>query len=114
MGLSIIAHSVTEDSAANTALTKTVSGVSGYSHYLLAFSVAVSGAALSTSVTVSIKDSTTTIYKTIVGAGSPIGEIRDFTFDIPIRITGGNDLTLYATAGGAGAVITGNIVYVTE
>jgi hypothetical protein len=114
MGLSIIGYSATADSAANTALTKTITGVTGYSHYLVSFSVAVSGAALSTAVTVSIKDSTTTIYKTVLGAGSPIGEVRDFTFDIPIRITGGNDLTLYATAGGAAAVITGNLVYITQ
>jgi hypothetical protein len=114
MGLSIIAYSATADSAANTALTQTVSGETGKSHYLLAFSVAVSGAALSSTVTVSIKDGTTTIYKTVLGAGSPIGEIRSFEFDIPIRITGGNDLTLYVTAGGASAVVTGNLVYLTE
>jgi hypothetical protein len=104
----------TADSAANTALTQTISGSTGYRHCLVAFSAAVSGAALSSTVTVSVMDGSTAFYKTVLGAGSPIGEIRSFNFDVPISITSDSDLVLYATAGGASAVITGNLVYITE
>jgi hypothetical protein len=107
-------QSVTADSAANTALTKTVAAVAGKGHLLYGFGVSVSGAALSSTVTVTIKDGTTVIYKLFIGAGSPVGESRFREFSEPIQITTGNALVLEASAGGASAVITGNIVYATR
>lgn len=106
--------SVTADSAANTALTQTVAAVAGKSHYLYAFGASVGAAALASTVTVTIKDGATAIYKVTLGVGSPIGEARYREFAKPIKITTAAALTLEATAGGAGVVMTGNLVYETK
>jgi hypothetical protein len=103
--------SATADSAANTILTQTISSVAGQSIYLFAFGVTVSGAALTSTVVISIIDDVTTIYKTTIGIGAPIGESRYREFAAPIKGTSGKSLTLQATAGGSSVVMVGNLVY---
>jgi hypothetical protein len=103
--------SATADSAANTTLTQTISSVASQSIYLFAFGVTVSGAALTSTVVISIIDDVTTIYKTTIGIGAPIGESRYREFAAPIKGTSGKSLTLQATAGGGSVVMVGNLVY---
>jgi hypothetical protein len=104
--------SATADSAANTTLTQTISSVAGQSIYLFAFGVTVSGAALTSTVVIEIIDDITTIYKTTIGIGAPIGESRYRDFAAPIKGTSGKSLTLQATAGGGSVVMVGNLVYI--
>lgn len=106
--------SVTADSSANATLTMTVAAVNAKSHYLYSFGVSISGAALSSSITATIKDGSTSIYKVNLGVGSPVGEARYRVFSVPIKITANTNLVLEVTAGGAGVITTGNLVYITR
>jgi len=104
--------SATADSAANTMLTQTIASVAGQSIYLYAFGVTVGGAAVTSTVVISIIDDAITIYKTSIGIGAPIGESRNREFAAPIKGTSGKSLTLQVTAGGGSVVMIGNLVYV--
>jgi hypothetical protein len=105
---------VTADSSVNTALNLVVTSVAGQSHYLYGFGMSTSGISTSSSINIIIKDGVTSIYKTSLDPGSPVGASQFRCFPTPIKITAENALTLTIDAGGASVVTIGNLVYTTR
>ena len=105
---------VTADSSANTALNLTVISVPGQSHYLYGFEMSILGASTSSNINIIIKDDTTSIYKTGLEAGVPIGSAQFRYFPVPIKITAEKSLSLAIDAGGTSVTIIGNLIYVTR
>lgn len=102
-----------DSTAANQAVTITVAAATSQKHQIYGYEIIVGGAALSANSTILVKDGSSSIIKSLLGVGSPVGENKAGMFDPPIDITTESDLVLTASAGGASVVLTGNLFYLT-
>lgn len=101
---------LTQDSGANSLQTLTKAGVAGVSHYLSAYSVTVSAAAVGASdASILIQDNGATIWKDFLGAAAVRGTRVGNNWVDPLQISLGNSVQVVVAAAGAAAVTTANM-----
>lgn len=94
------------DSAANTALTRTIAAATGKRHVVNSFSFVVKGAATTNAVTLALKQSGTTIWEETIATAAPIGTRVSHAFPDGLEFAlPGVAITGEASAGGASCVI---------
>lgn len=97
------------DSAANAAVTVTHAAEAGNRHYIVSFEVVVSGATLGNDVNIELREGVIVRWRTKLGSGLARGERSGVTFPRPIKMGVATDVSLFASAGGAGVVLTSNL-----
>jgi phage minor structural protein len=101
--------SVTGDSAANSGLSISRAGESGRIHVVTGFEAVISGAAAGADIIVELRRNTTLLWKSVIGSASPRGARTGLT-RAEIEALAGEAVSLNATAGGTGCVVTLNLV----
>jgi len=98
-------------SEANTAKTITKAAANNKRHYITAFCVVSTGAAVGAETEISIKDGDTTVWKTYFSDSSEQGAERKQNFgrDGAIPLSYGNAANLSVGAGGAGCIYVLNL-----
>lgn len=103
--------SVTQDSSANAQQTLTKAAAEGVTHYVCGFEVITSAAASAAAETIILlKDGTTTVYKSCIGASAARGTRVSIMFPFPIKMTAGAAAVLNVAAAGASCVTTANMI----
>lgn len=106
--------SETLTSSIDSAADLIVTGISGMSHIITGFEVAIRGGEAASDMVISIEDDTDKIYTTVIGQGAPTGERVGMVFNKGISISPGNNVTLSVPAGGAGVIAELNLVGITK
>lgn len=102
-------NAVTNDSAANTAKTTTITKPTGKEIYIHTLTVSTGGADLAADCSIVINDNAVAVWKVEFRAGQIFGGHFDFS-SCPIPVRSG-DATIVVDAGGASVVTTTSVTY---
>ena len=93
----------TTTATANATAVATVVSAAATSHYILGFCADIFGAASTSDIMVTIKDSSTIKLTRVIGAGSPVGSGVDLAAGAPIVVgTAAAEVSINASPGGTG------------
>ena len=99
-----------DDSAVNTVVTITHAAEAGRRHYVEGFEASIRGADLTSDVIVELREGATVRWRINLGSGSIRGERGGVVFNHPREFAVNSPVTVNAGVGGAGVIITLNML----